>query len=99
MRGAKRKAAGEAGRPARAAPAPQGARPSPSYWLVKSEPDEYSIDTLAAEQSGSGRWDGVRNYQARNALRAMTRGDAVLFYHSSCKDVGVVGLAEVAREA
>ncbi|TVR47476.1 MAG: EVE domain-containing protein [Puniceicoccaceae bacterium] len=67
-----------------------------NHWLVKQEPDAYSWDTFAKE--GRTDWTGVRNYQARNYLRAMTSGDRVLFYHS----VGpreVVGIAEVTREA
>lgn len=67
-----------------------------NYWLFKSEPDAYSIDDLKNEPNGVGRWDGIRNYQARNLLRDEVKvGDLVLFYHSSCKDVGVVGIAEV----
>lgn len=70
-----------------------------AYWLFKSEPDEYSIDDLAAEPLGWGRWDGIRNYQARNFLRdRVTVGDGVLFYHSSCRQVGVAGIARVVRE-
>lgn len=66
------------------------------YWLFKSEPDAYSIDDLKNEKNGVGRWDGIRNYQARNLLRDETNiGDLVLFYHSSCKNVGVAGFAEV----
>lgn len=66
------------------------------YWLFKSEPDDYSIDDLKNETSGFGRWDGIRNYQARNLLRDETSiGDLVLFYHSSCKNVGVAGFAEI----
>jgi len=67
------------------------------YWLAKSEPDVYSIDDL--ERDGSTQWDGVRNYQARNNLRAMKVGDEVLFYHSNAKPPGVVGVARVCREA
>ena len=67
------------------------------YWLVKSEPDCYSITDLKREKVGS--WTDVRNYQARNFLRAMKKGDGLLFYHSSCKDVGIVGLATVVKEA
>lgn len=70
------------------------------YWLFKSEPDEYSIDDLAAEKKSTGRWDGIRNYQARNILRdQVSRGDQVLFYHSSCALPGVVGTAEVVSDA
>ncbi|WP_439670967.1 putative RNA-binding protein, contains EVE domain [Cupriavidus necator] len=64
------------------------------YWLMKSEPDEASIDDLARE--GTLPWTGVRNYQARNFMRDTMRiGDGVLFYHSSCPEPGIAGLAEV----
>ncbi len=66
-------------------------------WLVKSEPDVYSIDDLKAQKVTT--WEGVRNYQARNYLRAMAKGDEVLFYHSNCDEPGVVGIATVARTA
>lgn len=68
-----------------------------TYWLMKSEPDEFSIDDLAKKKIEP--WSGVRNYQARNYLREMRAGDGVLFYHSSCAEPGVVGVAEVAAEA
>jgi len=69
-----------------------------SYWLMKSEPEEFSIDHLA--RVGREPWSGVRNYQARNYMRdAMRVGDGVLFYHSNCALPGVVGLAEVASAA
>jgi predicted RNA-binding protein with PUA-like domain len=65
------------------------------YWLMKSEPDAYSIDDL--ERDGTEHWDGIRNYQARNLMRdEMHIGDRVLFYHSNAKPPGVVGIAEVA---
>ncbi len=67
-----------------------------SYWLVKQEPEAYSWDDFTRD--GSTFWDGVRNFQARNNLRAMKEGDAVLFYHS-VKEKRVVGLAQVTREA
>ena len=67
------------------------------YWLMKSEPDTYSIDDL--ERDGRTHWDGVRNFKARNNMRAMKVGDEVLFYHSQAKPPGVVGLARVCREA
>ena len=71
-----------------------------AYWLFKSEPDDYSIDDLAHEKAGYTVWDGIRNYQARNFLRDnVAVGDGVLFYHSSCKNVGVVGTAEVVKAA
>ena len=65
------------------------------FWLMKSEPDEFSIEDLKAQPNSP--WDGVRNYQARNFLREMKEGDRVLFYHSSCKVPGVAGVAEVTR--
>lgn len=67
------------------------------YWLMKSEPDVYSIDDL--EQDGSTSWEGVRNFKARNNMRAMKVGDEVLFYHSSADPPGVAGIARVKREA
>jgi predicted RNA-binding protein with PUA-like domain len=70
------------------------------YWLMKSEPDEASIDDLAAAPGQVLPWTGVRNYQARNFMRdAMRPGDGVLFYHSSCPQPGVAGLAEIASAA
>ena len=66
-----------------------------AYWLMKSEPDAYSIDDL--ERDGTEPWDGIRNYQARNMMRDdMKIGDEILFYHSSCKEPAVVGIAKVA---
>ena len=70
------------------------------YWLMKSEPDECSIDDVLAAPGRKTPWSGVRNYQARNFMRdGMKIGDGVLFYHSSCPEPGVAGLAEVASEA
>ncbi|SBS32214.1 EVE domain protein [Marinomonas spartinae] len=69
----------------------------PNYWLMKSEPDAFSIDDLA--QQGPSPWDGVRNYQARNFMQNMQMGDLIFFYHSSCKPAGIAGVAKVAREA
>jgi predicted RNA-binding protein with PUA-like domain len=67
-------------------------------WLMKSEPDAYSIDDL--ERDGTEPWDGIRNYQARNMIRDdMKMGDDVLFYHSSCKIPAVVGVAKIASAA
>jgi len=67
------------------------------YWLMKSEPDEASIDDALAAPNATLPWVGVRNYQARNFMRdAMRIGDGVLFYHSSCAEPGIAGLAEVA---
>ncbi|HWP20727.1 MAG TPA: EVE domain-containing protein [Burkholderiaceae bacterium] len=72
----------------------------PSYWLMKSEPDECSIDDLARRPRQTVPWTGVRNYQARNFMRdAMRIGDGVLFYHSSCPEPGIAGIAEVASTA
>ena len=68
-----------------------------NFWLMKSEPDEFSIDALAKRKTEP--WSGVRNYQARNHLREMRVGDGVLFYHSSCEVPGVAGLATVASAA
>ena len=76
------------------------ARPAARYWLMKSEPGECSIDDLAAAPRQTVPWVGVRNYQSRNAMRdLMTLGDGVLFYHSSCPEPGVAGLAEVCSAA
>ncbi len=67
------------------------------YWLVKSEPDVYSIDDLQKDKKT--HWDGVRNYQARNFMRDdMKKGDKVIFYHSNTKPPGAVGVCEVVRE-
>jgi predicted RNA-binding protein with PUA-like domain len=72
----------------------------PAYWLMKSEPDEFSIDDLARAPRKSTPWFGVRNYQARNYMRdAMKVGDGVLFYHSSCPEPGIAGIARVASTA
>jgi predicted RNA-binding protein with PUA-like domain len=68
-----------------------------NYWLMKSEPDEFSIDDLKTRKSEP--WSGVRNYQARNFMRAMRAGDGVLFYHSSCPEPGVAGIATVVASA
>jgi predicted RNA-binding protein with PUA-like domain len=70
------------------------------YWLMKSEPDEVSIDDALAAPGQLVPWFGVRNYQARNFMRdAMRAGDGVLFYHSSCAEPGIAGIAEVASAA
>lgn len=69
------------------------------YWLFKTEPDAFSIDDLIAMPNQTEHWDGIRNYQARNFLRDEVKlGDQVFIYHSSCKDVGIVGVAEVVKE-
>ena len=67
------------------------------YWLMKSEPTDFSIDDLA--RVGTEPWTGVRNYQARNFMRQMQVGDGVLFYHSNTEVPGIYGLAEVASRA
>ncbi|KPK08690.1 MAG: hypothetical protein AMJ64_02445 [Betaproteobacteria bacterium SG8_39] len=70
------------------------------HWLMKSEPDEFSIDDLLAAPGRCTAWSGVRNYQARNFMRdEMRKGDGVLFYHSSCPEPGIAGLAEIASDA
>ena len=68
-----------------------------AYWLMKSEPDELSIEALA--RLGQTRWDGVRNYQARNFLRTMSLGDEFFFYHSSCPEPGIAGIARITAAA
>lgn len=69
----------------------------PNYWLMKSEPDAFSIDDL--KKMKRSQWDGVRNYQARNFMQTMQEGDLVFFYHSSCSPAGIVGVATVSKEA
>jgi len=70
------------------------------YWLMKSEPDEFSIDDLVRAVHQTSAWFGVRNYQARNFMRdEMRPGDGVLFYHSSCAEPGIAGIAEVVSQA
>jgi predicted RNA-binding protein with PUA-like domain len=69
------------------------------YWLVKTEPECFSIQDLAAAPKQTTFWDGVRNYQARNFMRAMKRGDGIVFYHSSVVPPVIAGTAVVAREA
>ncbi|MDO5625604.1 MAG: EVE domain-containing protein [Pseudomonadota bacterium] len=73
---------------------------APQYWLMKSEPDECSIDDALAAPHQTVPWTGVRNYQARNFMQgAMRVGDGVLFYHSSCAEPGIAGIARVASGA
>lgn len=73
---------------------------SKSYWLFKAEPHIYGIDHLNAAPRKTGRWDGIRNYQARNFLRdQVALGDEVFIYHSSCKHIGIVGTAKVVKTA
>lgn len=70
------------------------------YWLMKSEPSDVSIDDLAAMPKQTVAWYGVRNYQARNFMRdQMEVGDKVLFYHSSCEEPGIAGLATISKKA
>lgn len=66
-----------------------------AYWLMKSEPDAFSLDDLKKEPQQTACWDGVRNYQARNFMRSMQKGDLVFFYHSNCKVPGIVGIMRV----
>lgn len=69
------------------------------YWLMKSEPESFSIDDLARAPRKTTCWDGVRNYQARNMLRdEFKRGDLAFFYHSNCELPGIVGIVEIVRE-
>jgi predicted RNA-binding protein with PUA-like domain len=66
------------------------------YWLMKSEPDTFSIDDLSKRPKQTEAWDGVRNYQARNLMRdQMAIGDGVFFYHSSCPEPGIAGIAKI----
>jgi predicted RNA-binding protein with PUA-like domain len=69
------------------------------HWLIKSEPSVFSIQDLARAPRKTTSWEGVRNYQARNFLRAMRQGDQCLFYHSNAEPPGVAGVVEVVREA
>ncbi|HBB52690.1 MAG TPA: EVE domain-containing protein [Legionellales bacterium] len=69
------------------------------YWLMKSEPEAFSIDDLMHAKEMTTTWDGVRNYQARNFMKQMKLGDLVFFYHSNCKVPGIIGIAKVCREA
>ena len=70
-----------------------------NFWLMKSEPDVFSIDDLKKCKDMTEPWDGVRNYQARNFMKSMEIGDLVLFYHSNAKPPGIVGVAKVAKLA
>jgi predicted RNA-binding protein with PUA-like domain len=70
-----------------------------NYWLMKSEPDVFSIDDLKNAPRGTEPWDGVRNYQARNMMRDdMKAGDLAFFYHSNCKEPGIAGIMEIVRD-
>jgi len=71
-----------------------------NYWLMKSEPDAYSIDHLAVQKKQIDHWDGIRNYQARNFIRDdMMMGDLAFFYHSSCEIPAIVGIIEIVSSA
>lgn len=71
-----------------------------NYWLFKTEPDEFSIDDLQQRGAQGECWEGIRNYQARNFLRDQVQvGDLVFIYHSSCKNVGIAGIATVVKSA
>jgi predicted RNA-binding protein with PUA-like domain len=71
-----------------------------NYWLMKSEPSEFSIDDLKASKGRVAHWDGVRNYQARNFMRdGMKKGDLAFFYHSNCERPGIVGVMRIHKEA
>lgn len=71
-----------------------------AHWLLKSEPDSFSIDDLAASPGRTTAWDGVRNFQARNFIRdGMKKGDSAFFYHSSCPEPGIAGIVKITREA
>lgn len=69
------------------------------YWLMKTEPSVFSLDDLKNSPNQTTHWDGVRNYQARNFMREMQKGDRVLFYHSQSNPLAIVGIAEVVRTA
>jgi len=70
------------------------------YWLMKTEPTVFSFEDLKKRLRSTDHWEGVRNYQARNYMKdEMKKGDKVLFYHSNCEEPGVVGIAEITREA
>lgn len=71
-----------------------------NYWLIKSEPDAFSIDDLKNSPGKKDHWDGIRNYQARNFIRDdMNKGDLAFFYHSNCKPPGIVGICEIVSDA
>jgi len=69
------------------------------YWLMKSEPDAFSLEDLKNARDRTAAWDGVRNYQARNFMRDMSPGDQAFFYHSSCARPGIVGIMEIVKRA
>lgn len=69
------------------------------YWLIKSEPTTFSIDTLKNMPDATDHWDGVRNYQARNFMKQMQLDDLAFFYHSNCKQPGIVGIVTIVKTA
>lgn len=69
------------------------------YWLMKSEPDEFGVEHLKERPGRTASWDGVRNYQARNFLRSMRRGDLAFFYHSSCPEPGIAAIIKILKQA
>lgn len=70
-----------------------------NYWLMKSEPNSYSIDSLIRAPHSTDHWEGVRNYQARNFMNQMKVGDQAFFYHSSCEVPGIVGIVKISKES
>ena len=94
-----RPAAGLSQRERREGPHVRGYNACMNHWLIKSEPDVFSIHDLSKSKRKTTHWEGVRNYQARNFLRAMKRGDRCLFYHSNAEPSAVAGVVEVVREA
>ena len=70
-----------------------------NYWLMKSEPSVFGVDDLARRPGKQDFWDGVRNYQARNFLRAMKKGDLAFFYHSNAEETGIAGIVKIVAEA
>ena len=69
------------------------------YWLMKSEPDVFGVEHLKERPGRTASWDGVRNYQARNFLRSMRRGDLAFFYHSSCPEPGIAAIIKILKQA
>ena len=69
------------------------------YWLMKTEPTVFSFDDLKEKPRSTDHWEGVRNYQARNYMKEMKKGDRILFYHSNSEEPGIVGIAEITTEA
>src|SRR5687767_13662389 len=73
--------------------------PNRQYWLLKADPETFSVEDLWKAPGRTTHWDGVRNFQARNFMREMKKGDLAFFYHSGGKDPGIVGIVEIVREA